>query len=94
MKQLQKQRDSIKLFIDSVVGTFINYGSEFRPPSILEPLLMHHPNWPKCKELLSKGSKWPLHDLPDSDCIAKNKEFIKRGNHKSALKYNDIYHEK
>jgi hypothetical protein len=72
---------------------FISYGLEFCPPSTLEQLLLHHPNWPKCQELLTKGSKWPLHDLPNPDRIAKNNEFIKRGNHKSALKYNVVYHE-
>lgn len=76
----------------SVSGTFINYGSKFRPPSVLEPLLLHHPNWPKCEELLRKGSRWPLHELPDSDCAAKIREFIQRDNHKSAIKYIDAYH--
>jgi hypothetical protein len=54
---------------------------------------MHHPNWPKYKELLSKGSQWLLQELPESDCIAKNKEFITRGKHKSALTYDDVYQE-
>jgi hypothetical protein len=92
MEQLQKQGDSIKNFINSVLGTFINYGSEFRSIPTLEPLLLHHPNWPKCKDLLSKGSQWPLHMLPEQDRIKKNDEFIQRGNHKSAVKYSEVCH--
>jgi hypothetical protein len=92
MEQFQKHGNSIKTYIASITGTFINYGSEFRPPSQLEPLLLHHPNWPKCKDLLSKGSKWQLHELSEPDRIAKNEEFIQRGNHNSAIKYNEVYH--
>lgn len=35
---------------------------------------------------------WPLQDLSDSDHVMKNQEFIQRDNHKSALKYDDVYH--
>jgi hypothetical protein len=31
-------------------------------------------------------------DLPESERIKKNKEFMQRGNHKSALNYNEVYH--
>ncbi len=34
---------------------------------------------------------WPLEPISDQDRIAKNIEFIARGNHKSAIKYEDKY---
>jgi hypothetical protein len=91
MKQFQRHGNSIANFIANTSGTFINYGSEFRSPSELELLLLHHPNWPKCLDILQNGSRWPLEDLTNLDRVTKNKEFIQRGNHKSAIKYNDIY---
>jgi hypothetical protein len=53
----------------------------------LEPLLCHHPNWPDLKRLLETGSNWPLRPIPHEDRLAKNRELIERGNHKSAVKY-------
>jgi hypothetical protein len=91
MQKLQRRGNSIADLINSVSGTFINYGSEFRPIPVLEPLLLHHPNWPKCQNLLCKGSLWPLHDISNADRVAKNKEFIRRGNHKSAIKYEEVF---
>jgi hypothetical protein len=38
---------------------------------------------------LVKGSIWPLQPINPDERVAKNNEFIKRGNHKSALKYED-----
>jgi hypothetical protein len=54
---------------------------------ILEPLLIHHLNWPKLKNLLEEGSNWKLDAMSEKDRVAKNSEFITRGNHKSAKKY-------
>jgi len=45
-------------------------------------------SWQRFKLLLQKGSSWPLEDLPESDRLAKNEEFIMRGNHKSTKIYN------
>jgi len=64
------------------------FGSEFRNPDTLHPLLCHHPNWPKLHKILEEGSNWPLLPISKSDRQAKNKELSERGNHMSALKYN------
>jgi hypothetical protein len=51
----------------------MGYGSEFRPIiSHLEPLLLHHRNWPSLSLQLEKGSIWPLKTLSESDCFQKN----------------------
>jgi hypothetical protein len=33
----------------------LQYGYEFRPPSILAPLITHHPNWHKINSILDRG---------------------------------------
>jgi len=43
------------------------------------------------KQILESGSLWPLDPITDQDRIAKNNEFIQRGNHKSAIKYEAEY---
>ncbi len=87
MQILQSHGNSLQDYISSSPGTFISPGSEFRPVDILEPLFLHHHNWPKIKCILLQGSNWPLRPLSNADRIAKNQEFIIRGNHKSALQY-------
>jgi hypothetical protein len=52
---------------------------------------MHHHNWCKVYNSLSKGSIWPLFPISDEERIGKNKEFIARGNHKSAKKYENEF---
>jgi hypothetical protein len=44
-------------------------------------------NWPRVQGILKNGSNWPLLPISNNDRIAKNKEFIARGNHKWAEKY-------
>jgi len=88
MRQIQRCNNSIHKFLLTQKGTFISFGSEFRNPEILHPLLCHHPNWPKLRKILEEGSNWPLLPINKNDRPAKNKELIERGNHKSALKYN------
>jgi hypothetical protein len=53
-------------------------------------LLVHHPRWPKVKQILDKGSKWPLDHIQDNIRQAKNSELILRGNHQSAAKHSNI----
>ena len=87
MQILRKFDNSINDYIASSPGSFISPGSEFRPVDSLEPLLLHHHNWPKVKCILLQGSNWPLRPLSNEERVAKNQEFILRGNHKSAIKY-------
>jgi hypothetical protein len=67
--------------------SFTSPGSEFRHHELLEPLLLHHPNWRHFRNLLAYGSNWKLDPLAIKDRLAKNCEFITRGNHKSAITY-------
>jgi hypothetical protein len=87
MKILQQHGDSVHNYIVASPGTFISPGSEFHSIKILEPLLLHHHNWPRIQAILLHGSQWPLSPITQNDRIAKNNEFISRGNHKSAEKY-------
>jgi len=48
-------------------------------------------NWHLISNSLSKGSVWPLLPINNDERVAKKIEFIARGNHKSAIKYNDEY---
>jgi len=60
------------------------YGSEFRPPHQLKPILHLHPNWPAFKPLLQEGSDWPLNDIPENERTSDVKEALTIGNHKGA----------
>jgi hypothetical protein len=91
MNLLQSHNDCLQTLINSSPNTFISPGSEFRPVEILELLFLHHHNWPKIKNILSKGSTWPLEPITNKDRIEKNNEFIMRGNHKSAVKYEEEF---
>lgn len=62
----------------------LTIGSEFRPTPVLEPLLQHHPLWPRMKSWLNHGIVYPLHELPE---VARQEDLhaiLARGNHKSA----------
>ena len=88
---LRQHGNSIQNLILHCPNSILSPGSEFRPVEVLEPLFLHHCNWPIIKRILESGSLWPLDPISDHDRIAKNNEFIKRGNHKSAIKYEAEY---
>jgi hypothetical protein len=71
MNLLQYHGNDLQNYILANRGTFISFGSEFRKPSVLEPLLLHHPNWPRFQLLLEQGSQWPLEELQNEDRLAK-----------------------
>jgi hypothetical protein len=87
MRLLQSHNNDLQQYLKRNKDTFIGFGFEFRQTHILEPLLIHHPNWLKLKNLLEEGSNWKLDKMSEKDSIAKNSEFITRENHKSAKKY-------
>jgi len=94
MTILQQCGDSIQNLITWFPNSIISPGSEFRQPDILDKLFRHHHNWLIVKQILESGSLWPLDPITDQDQIAKNNEFIQRGNHKSAIKYEAEYEKK
>ncbi len=63
----------------------LGYGSEFRPVSLLQPLLHLHPYWTKFEELRTKGSHWPLDIISESDRQADVAEALAFWNHKEAV---------
>ncbi len=87
MSLLQRHKNSIQTYIKQNSNTFTSFGSEFCHPDLLEPLLLHHPNWRRFRDLLSKGSNWALDPIVNEDRLAKNSEFRIQGNHKSAKTY-------
>jgi hypothetical protein len=84
MNLLMLHGDSIQNLISAHPGSVFSPGLEFRPIHVLQPLLLHHCNWPQISTILSSGSYWPLLPIEDTHRKAKNIEFILRGNHKSA----------
>jgi hypothetical protein len=87
MKVLKQHKNSVSNLIEQNQGSIISYGSEFRPVAHLEFLLMHHKNWLPLVTMLTRGSLWPLNPIADTERLQKNREFINRGNHKSAIKH-------
>ncbi len=70
--------------IDAQPNTSISYGSEFRAPETLTPLLKHHPNWDRFQKLLTHGSIWPLTPITEESRQHDLQLAIEFGNHKGA----------
>ncbi len=65
-------------------GTPLQYGSEFKPVSILAPIFSLHPSWEKMKTVLSDGSPWPLVPIDDQNRLLDIDDALAFGNHKGA----------
>ena len=74
--------DLDKMFAATTINTSMQYGSEFRPTSDLEPLLSNHPLWQKTKQILEQGVTVPLTPISATDEAADNAAGLARGNHK------------
>ena len=59
-------------------------GSEFRQTSVLEPLLVLHPNWTHLKSILENGSDWHLEELEEEKRMSDLLEALEFRNHKGA----------
>jgi hypothetical protein len=70
--------------IETQAKSLMGYGSEFRKWEILFPLLKNHSLWPRMKEILINGSRWPTEQIPKEDRIADLLEALEFGNHKGA----------
>jgi hypothetical protein len=62
--------------IEAQSNSPLGYGSEFKPPEVLEQLFR--------QSQLQRGSIWPLDDLSKEDRIADLKEALVFGNRKQA----------
>jgi hypothetical protein len=91
MRLLQQHGNSLHRVIVQYPGSVVSPGSEFCSVSVLEPLFLHHPNWVTIQKIMREGSLWPLEPISKEERIAKNNEFITRGNHISAEKYLQEY---
>ncbi len=63
----------------------LQFGSEFKPYELIEPLLSNHPLWTFTSKVLSKGESYPLRVISSEDRTKDIAFFISRGNHKSTL---------
>jgi hypothetical protein len=66
------------------------FGSEFRKPSELKPILSSHPHWSELNKILNKGATFPLQPISQEQHIMDLDFHRERGNHKSAMKNNSI----
>ena len=82
---LEKFDFDLDSFIRAHPGTTLSYGSELRPLDQLEPLLRHHPNFPRFSRWHTHGISYPVDDLDEETRQSMLKRSLTRGNHKSAL---------
>jgi len=65
-------------------GTPLQPGSEFKPVSVLCPLLCTHPLWPKVAFYFTHGADFALENLSEDERVRHNILLAARGNHKGA----------
>jgi len=70
--------------LDAQKNSPLGYGSEFRPPELLEHVFGYHPVWQRMRSLLTRGSDWPMEDLDDVLRKKDVEEALEFGNHKGA----------
>jgi hypothetical protein len=71
-------------------NTPLGYGSEFRKPDVLEPLLGNHPHWPRISHILQHGSIWPLDPIDEQQRKLDILQGLQFGNHKGATSKPDL----
>jgi hypothetical protein len=64
--------------------------SEFRPPSVLAPILSGHPLFPRILTTLRRGANCPLELLSEVERLLDLEEALEYGNHKSAQQDGEI----
>ena len=89
-KVLESVNNSVDRLIHTCSPSILNYGSEFKSVSILQPLLHRHRNWENFKKILEDGSTFPLEPIDEE---TRQKDFsasLTYGNHKSAMFKHDV----
>ena len=77
--------------IEAHPNSILSYGSEFRNPVLLHPLLRRHPLWPFLRRTLEHGAEFAFTSEPlDDDRKQENTALIEYGNHKSAKENDDV----
>jgi hypothetical protein len=75
----------MELATQSPTNTIVSYGSEFRPVTLLEPLLHRHHNWPLMRDIVTNGVRYPLRPIADDVRKADITAMLHRGNHQSTV---------
>lgn len=71
--------------------SILSYGSEFRNPTLLHPLLRKHPLWSFLRHTLEHGAEFTFTANPvEEDRMTENTALIEYGNHKSAKEKADV----
>jgi hypothetical protein len=79
--------------IEAQKNSPLGYGSEFRKPDILRPLLCKHPLWPKLEDILINGANYPLEPLAEELRVKDLELALAFGNHKGATNKPDLLEE-
>jgi hypothetical protein len=74
---LKRHQFSLKKGIEAQAGSPVKYGSEFRKPEILKPLLGNHCLWSCMKNILLHGCGWPLTPVTESKRVGDLQEATK-----------------
>jgi hypothetical protein len=77
----------MKRVLQTMTGTTMGAGSEFRSPKVLQPLLGNHPMWPDFLHLLVNGASVPFGAREENSRDSReqeNEDVLEYGNHKSA----------
>ena len=83
-KILKRHNYDIDNLISSYPGSDLSYGSEFRPTSILEPLLHKYHSWEQFQKYCTSGFNAEFNDLSDEQRLKDMQAALLCGNHKSA----------
>ena len=72
-----KQHDlSLAKSLQAQSGSPLDFGSEFKPVSVLKPIFGKHPNWTRMEAILRRGSDWPMEKLITEDKMEDLKEAL------------------
>ena len=87
---LQKADFDLQMLLMSDGYSPLQPGSEFRPVSLLAPVLEGHPLWPRLRNTLLRGAEMELKPIPEQDRLTHLDKAIAYGNHKSATTHSDF----
>ena len=63
-----KQHDlSLAKALQAQSGYPLDFGSEFKPVSVLKPIFGKHPNWTRMEAFLHRGSDWLMEEMSTED---------------------------
>ena len=77
--------------LESHKNTPLELVSEFKPTSLLDPILKNHPLWHRMKRQLEFGASYNLEDLDKTMRIADIKGALEFGNHMGEQKNDELF---